>query len=93
MTAFTQDQIVESERLNKEVADLKKTFEEKIRRQALVKEKKQAALNSDEELMKELKSKPKFLASQLTRELILNGRLPQLENYGEHLARYGKGFS
>jgi hypothetical protein len=32
MTAFTQDQIVESERLNKEVADLKKTFEEKIRR-------------------------------------------------------------
>ena len=29
----------------------------------------------------------------MTRELILNGRLPQFENYGDHIARYGKGFS
>jgi hypothetical protein len=29
----------------------------------------------------------------MTRELVLNGRLPNLENYGDHLARYGKGFS
>lgn len=29
----------------------------------------------------------------MTRELVLNGRLPQFESYGDHIARYGKGFS
>lgn len=29
----------------------------------------------------------------MTRELVLNGKLPQFENYGDHIARYGKGFS
>lgn len=48
---------------------------------------------SDEELFKEFKKKPKFMAQHMTRELVLNGRLPQLENYGDHLARYGRGFS
>ena len=43
--------------------------------------------------MTKLKKKPKFLAQHVAKELVLNGRLPQLENYGEHIARYGKGFS
>ena len=29
----------------------------------------------------------------MTRELVVNGRLPHFENYGDHIARYGKGFS
>jgi len=29
----------------------------------------------------------------MTRELVLNGRLPQFAEYGDHIARYGKGFS
>jgi len=29
----------------------------------------------------------------MTRELVLNGRLPQFESYVDHIARYGKGFS
>lgn len=50
-------------------------------------------LNEDEELMQELKQKPRFVAQHVTRELVMNGRLPMLEQYGDHLARYGKGFS
>ena len=33
------------------------------------------------------------MAQQIARELVQNGRLLNLENYGDHLARYGKGFS
>jgi hypothetical protein len=29
----------------------------------------------------------------MTRELVLNGKLPQFADYGDHIARYGKGFS
>lgn len=29
----------------------------------------------------------------MTRELLVNGRLPHFEAYGDHIARYGKGFS
>ena len=29
----------------------------------------------------------------MTRELLVNGRLPHFEQYGDHIARYGKGFS
>lgn len=43
--------------------------------------------------MQELKQKPRFVAQHVTRELVMNGRLPMLEQYGDHLARYGKGFS
>ena len=39
------------------------------------------------------KHRPRFLAQQMTRELVLNGRLPQFADYGDHIARYGKGFS
>jgi hypothetical protein len=44
-------------------------------------------------LKKDLKHRPRFLAQQMTRELVLNGKLPQFADYGDHIARYGKGFS
>jgi hypothetical protein len=50
-------------------------------------------MNEDEELLEEIKKRPKFVAQHMTRELVVNGRLPHLESYGDHLARYGKGFS
>ena len=43
--------------------------------------------------MTKLRKKPKFMAQHVAKELVMNGRLPQFENYGEHISRYGKGFS
>ena len=34
-----------------------------------------------------------FLAEQMTKELVMNGRLPEFNKKGDHIARYGKGFS
>ena len=63
-------------KLNQNILDLNEKFEEKIRRQALVQTKKLSPNASDEELFKEMKKRPKFMAQHMTRELVLNGRLP-----------------
>lgn len=46
-----------------------------------------------DDIMRGVRQRPKFIAQQVTKELVLNGRLPHLEQLGDHLARYGKGFS
>ena len=85
--------------LKSDLEDLKQKFEEKIRRQQLVaaQKKNYHAEDSGERLepMKRHRGekRPMFLAQQMTRELALNGKLPQLESYGDYIARYGKGFS
>jgi hypothetical protein len=59
------------------VQELEKQFNEKIRRQALVANAKGKGGNSsDEDIMTKLKKKPKFMASHVAKELVMNGRLP-----------------
>jgi len=36
----------------------------------------QAGNNSDEDIMTKLRKKPKFMAQQVAKELVMNGRLP-----------------
>lgn len=50
-------------------------------------------MNSDDELMFELKHRPKLTAGLIAKELKINGKLPLFETYAEPLAKYGKGFS
>lgn len=91
---ISSHQSKELERITAQIQELEKAFQEKIRRQTLVANAKgQAGNNSDEDIMTKLRKKPKFMAQQVAKELVMNGRLPQFENYGEHIARYGKGFS
>lgn len=65
------------ETMKGQVGELNKRFEEKIRRQNLIQNTKKLSPNaSDEELFKQMKQRPKFMAQHMTRELVLNGRLP-----------------
>lgn len=85
--------------LKSDLDDLKQKFDEKIRRQGLVAAQKKNYHADDSGERGEVAKKPRgekrpmFLAQQMTRELALNGKLPQLESYGDYIARYGKGFS
>ncbi len=66
--------------LRQEFDALDSAFKEKIRRQGLVQQQMKNHSNdeSGDDLRKNLKKRKKtYLAEQMTRELVLNGRLPQ----------------
>ena len=53
-----------------------KRIEDKMRKQQLVAEKRVSPDKSSDDIMKGVRQRPKFMAQQVTKELVLNGRLP-----------------
>lgn len=74
--------------------ELDKAFKEKIRRQALVAAAQQRTPSPEnDDARRSVRRRPKHFAEQITKELVMNGRLPEFHKTGDHIARYGKGFS